>query len=247
MVIITYLDDSADQTQEKVVVYAGFMGDAPRWNALCQMWNKRLRADGIKYFRSTECRSLRGEFAKFKSPLEYPPPKGREAAKRLREDLKEIVKASKVMGMAVGVLVRDYKEVLQLAISKGKMNADPSEAAYQSLIIEYAKAALRLGKTNRIAYICDQSTASSRLKEIYLELIKKNHSCARIMTGGISYQDDKHFPQLQAADLIAGIAKDMLLEQIESGKRPELRELRECIHQIAYWNREIMLAVLASQ
>ena len=86
-----YVDDSADQTQEKVVLAGAFVGWYHQWSDLQQKWRKRLKQDGLEYFHATECKSLQGEFSRFRDSINFPFPKGREGANKIRADLETII------------------------------------------------------------------------------------------------------------------------------------------------------------
>src|ERR1700686_414541 len=108
MLLRTYVDDSADQTQEKAMVAGAFVGFYHQWNKLQRQWRKRLKQDGLKYFRATEYYNLRGEFSRFRDPIKYPMPKGGQAATALLNDLETIIHESQVMGIAVCVDMQIY-------------------------------------------------------------------------------------------------------------------------------------------
>jgi hypothetical protein len=111
MMLKVYVDDSADQRQEKAVVAGAFVGTFKQWSALKLQWQRRLKQDGLRYFRSTEYYSLRGEFTIYRNAKRYPKPAGSQAAKALRDDLDAIIKKSKVMGMAVVIPMEMYNRV----------------------------------------------------------------------------------------------------------------------------------------
>jgi hypothetical protein len=107
----TYIDDSADQKQEKVILAGAFVGWYHQWNALRKEWWKRLKKDDLKYFRSTECRSLQGAFSKYRDAVNYPKPDGRDAANNVRDDLDAIIHKSGVMGIACCVPMQVYNDI----------------------------------------------------------------------------------------------------------------------------------------
>ncbi len=246
MIVQSFLDDSADQRQEKVVIYAGFMGTATYWDELGVSWKKILRKHRIQYFHSTECRSLTGEFARFYSSANYPKPAGREAANKIKAVLKGIIERVGVTGVAVGVLVPDYAEVLAMPEAQGKLNPDPSELAFQSVMFECAKAVRKIGANNKVTFVCDNSTRADRLSAIYREYREKNPKTAK-MIGGLTHLDDKECPPLQAADLMAHLAHDLLLDKINSGNNPQLQELRGSVRLVAYLDKKYILSVLEAQ
>jgi hypothetical protein len=76
-------------------------------------WQRRLKHDGLAYFRSTEYYSLRGQFARYRDTVKYPKPAGSQAAKGLRDDLDAIITSSGVMGVAVAIPMKLYNHVRQ--------------------------------------------------------------------------------------------------------------------------------------
>jgi hypothetical protein len=82
MVYHCFLDDSKDQNQRRLLVSAGFLGTKNDWHHLRIAWKKRLKKDGLEYFKTSEYKMLDGEFSKFKTAA-YPPPTGREKAAKI--------------------------------------------------------------------------------------------------------------------------------------------------------------------
>jgi hypothetical protein len=56
------VDDSTDGQREKIFVVAGFLGDSQDWFEVERLWEKRVKEDGLSYFRATECFGLTGQF-----------------------------------------------------------------------------------------------------------------------------------------------------------------------------------------
>ncbi len=47
MLLKTYIDDSADEKQELVVVAGAFTGKFKQWSVLNKCWRRRLKLEGI--------------------------------------------------------------------------------------------------------------------------------------------------------------------------------------------------------
>lgn len=101
MTVRVYVDDSADQKQELAFCAGAFLGKFGEWCKVKNKWLKRLKQDGLAYFRATEYYSFRGEFERFRDPDKYPKPSGREAAGKLRHDLEQIILKSQIVGVAL--------------------------------------------------------------------------------------------------------------------------------------------------
>jgi hypothetical protein len=207
-----YIDDSKDERQERLAVAGAFLGFHKNWSALRKKWKKRLKKDGLEYFRSTEYYSLRGQFERYRDPIKYPKPAGSNAAKQLRNDLDSIICDSHVVGVAACVPIRLYRHIR----NEGRFGAellpvDPFDYAIQELFLLCATELRQQKSEHRVAFICDESPESARIAEVYT-LFKQINPLSSEFMGGLVHQDDKHFPQLQAADLMANIAKERFTE-----------------------------------
>ncbi len=216
MLLRAYIDDSSDQFQEKVVLAGAFVGWYNQWNDLQKQWRRRLRQSSLRYFRSTECRSLQGEFFGFRDEVKYPKPTGREAANRIRDDLDTIINKSEVMGIAACVPIKVYNEIRATEQDAAEIfSGDAFEVALQALFqlcYEAIQGEMRreIG-LQRIRFICDQSASAPRIERMFREFLVKNPAYSDVFEG-LVHADDKKVPALQAADLMAHLAKDRFSE-----------------------------------
>jgi hypothetical protein len=65
MLYRVYIDDSADQKQEIVMVAGALIGRDKHWGELSRKWKQRLNRDGVQYFKAVEYRGLRDQFSVF--------------------------------------------------------------------------------------------------------------------------------------------------------------------------------------
>src|SRR6267142_2451141 len=135
----TGLDESADRERKHVFVVAGYLARQREWTEIERQWMLRLERENnpqpMKYFKSSECQRLTGEFARFRDKHKYPPPQGRIAANNVRDDLLGIMKSSRAVGFSVGVLLKDYRSIRRNARAKKVLPADPYlETYFQSMI-----------------------------------------------------------------------------------------------------------------
>ena len=61
-VALAVFDESGKLADTKVVVFAGSVATADRWNVMCQDWNAKLTKLGIKYLTMKDAMHLHGEF-----------------------------------------------------------------------------------------------------------------------------------------------------------------------------------------
>jgi hypothetical protein len=135
-----FIDDCSDQKQEEIVAVGAVIASHRNWGPIRKKWNMRLRQAGLKYFRSTEYFSLRGQFDVFRDPKKYPKPKGSEAAKVLRDDLEAILRdSSAVVGIGFAIPLRLYRWFRDTVPgAKEKFGGDAYYSALQTLMIECA-------------------------------------------------------------------------------------------------------------
>lgn len=232
MLLRVFIDDSSDQFQQSVMLAGAFLGWYHQWNQLQKEWKKRLKQDRLKYFRSTECRSLQGEFLKFRDEVKYPKPQGREAADKIRDDLEGIIHKSGVMGVAACVPMRAYKAIRATEPDAAEIfPEDAFEVALQALFqLCYETVQNEMRKdigVQRVALICDDSTSAPRISRMFDEFLAKNPSYRDVLES-LVHRDDKKLPQLQAADLMAHLAKDRFTEWLTDPaiftNQPELKK-----------------------
>ena len=198
----------------------------------------------MRYFKSSEYFGLRGEWAKFRG-LEYPKPRGREAAQMLRADLEHIIENCGIKAMAVGIPVPVIREVGAMPEFAGKIPNNPYDWAMQSIFQESVKDLQKLRGHHQIAFVHDDGNDFSRLYEIYLAFKRKNPDYARNMAA-FSALDDKLHPPIQAADMVANL---MVNHALELERNPDLvvQRLTGSIVKLAMWNKEHTIAVLRAQ
>ena len=221
------LDESSDREQKHAFVVAGYLARQRDWTEAERKWMLRLEKEGIKYFSNSECTSLSGEFRRFRDKQKYPSPKGRLAANKIRDDLLEIMKKEQVAGFALGLRLKEHRAMQKSSRARKVLPSDPYENMYTMMMIvivgeledEYRAGLFPVRET--VAFLCDEHNKAVNIKNLYAELKKNNPSCAPWM-GSLSYMDNEDSPALQAADMLAGQCKDVLVEETTKppGKRP---------------------------
>jgi hypothetical protein len=252
-----FLDDSADGKQEQFMLAAGLIGRQKQWNDFGRTWKIALRTPpAIKHFHSKEWRSLKGEFAQFANSAKYPKPKGYEAANDKRAALKEVIRKSKIVGVGIGILVPDYELV---------RNADPGAAEFfcpdpyafvlQSIFLECAKVIRRTSKLDSrgsdghcVGFVSDDGPKAHIYTALYHDFKQKNPLVATIMRG-IAHLDDKKWPGLQAADLLAHVTNQIYKQELaipedERCMLDSLPELQGTFWKIAKVDKYYLCSVL---
>ncbi|HEY1525053.1 MAG TPA: hypothetical protein VGH51_02345 [Candidatus Angelobacter sp.] len=221
------LDESTDRERKHAFVVAGYLARQRDWTEAERKWMLRLDKEEIKYFSSSECMSLSGEFKRFRDNDKYPRPEGRLAANKIRDDLLEIMKKEQVAGFALGLRLKEHRAMQKSSRARKVLPPDPYENMYTMMMIvivgeledEYRAGLFPARET--VAFLCDAHDKSVNIKNLYDELKRHNPGCAPWM-GSLSYMDNEQSPALQAADMLASQCKDVLVEETTKppGKRP---------------------------
>jgi hypothetical protein len=244
MILRVYVDDSSDEKQEKAVVAGAFIAPRTYWERFSKEWRKRLNQDGLKYFRSSEYYSLRGEFERYRDPLKYPKPLGSNAARALRDDLDALIEKMQLWGMAVAIPLAMYHEVrLNEPQADQIFGPDAFEMALQSLIERCVDASKQEFGGTRLVFICDDSSRSVRVSQIYSSFKEKNQSLSKFI-GALVHADDKAVPALQAADLMAHLSREYYMKWLDDPSGATLTRLKDSVWKISAWDRDFMLTGL---
>jgi len=208
VIVRVCVDDSSDQKQEIAISAGAFLGRFGDWREVNRRWIRRLKADRLRYFRSTEYYSLRGEFAKYRDPVIYPKPSGKMAAKQIRDDLESILHDSNLIGVSL-VIPLDLYRTIQNSCDAARQifTDDPFEMAIQSLIAECVKDSIRHLDSTRLAFFCDDGPNAGRISST-CEAYKALNPNAADLIESFVHRDDKKFVSLQAADLMAHLGRE---------------------------------------
>jgi hypothetical protein len=247
MLIRGYIDDSADQKQETIAVAGAFLGEWKQWQKLVSPWRKRLKAAEMEYFKYSDYQSLHGQFVRFRDKELYPIPKGREAATAIRDDFESIIRNSGIRGIAHCIPLKVYQEVRNTNPLAAKVFPKYAfEAALQSLIRDCAKEFQKYyGDRHRLAFMCDEGPESAAIVNAYRGFKRLNPDIADLV-GAITFGDDKKYPQLQAADLMAGIGREIGLQRLTEGSVVAGHRLSSSIYFVRSWSEENMYDTLRS-
>lgn len=244
MIFLAYLDDSKDATQSEMYVCAGFIGERGLWQSFNSRWNARLDQDGLKYFKSSEYKMLSGQFSKF---LQLPKPDGRNAARRIRDDLLTIIEEHQMLRwFGVCVPMDEWNAVVNRPEASGVL-FEPYHRAVESVMVEVVKRGFRRLRSQRnsvVSFFHDDGPDAQELVSLYNSFKHLNPRTSKYIVG-FSCLDDKSHPPLQAADLVANNSLEIAMKWLRNGKRDaELKELVETCGFLAVWREDYARGVL---
>lgn len=244
MIYHCYLDDSADANEKRMMVCGGLVGKREEWLGFSRLWNARLAQNELQYFKSSECRMLQGEFSKYHT-ADYPPPKGREAANSVREDLKSLIRDYDGIGwFGICLPIEDWKQYCE----DGAVDqlTDPYHRLLESVMVYVVKEGFRASpsmRNSRVVYVHDLENECPTYKKLYDAFCKLNPKTAKY-SAGFSCLDDKSCPALQAADLVANYSLGLAMDWLRNGRRRNgFVEMQENLGFLKIWDPDYMRGV----
>jgi hypothetical protein len=238
------IDDSADRDRQRVVISAALIGNVDDWRYLTKYWKKRLDKDGLEYFKSSQCNHLRGQFFKYRSQQEYPPPQGRAAADSVRDDLDRIIKKANLIGIGIVIPVPLYQKLSEEPRYASILPSDPYHWAVQSVWRETSRALReKLRGPNVVGFAHDDGENFQRLHKLFLAYKEKNPKDAEVLRDFVPL-DDKLHPSIQAADVLADITFRFAEEWALNPTPDNLKRLRRTMYKVGIWDENYARAVL---
>jgi hypothetical protein len=244
MVYHSYLDDSKDQSQSKMVISAGFYGTQNDWAKLRAAWTGCLKRNQIEYFKTSEYKMLTGQFARFRTGA-FPPPQGREEAMKIRSELQQVFSSIPgIQGIGIAIPLDDHDRVCSRPEASEIFVGSPYRRAFESVMYETVQFIRRIPGRNVVSFVHDDGPDIDELRAYYLDFKETNPKTAKLMRG-FQAMDDKLHPPLQMADMVANFTLGIGLEWLSSG-RPlsKLKEMEGSIKRLSVWTEQYMLAVL---
>ncbi len=196
-----YMDDSADASQKTVFSVGGFVGDSSDWFDVERFWERRLRLEGLDYFRTWECINLEGEF-KTKLVDRHGLTTARVIADAALADSKLLLATSKIYAFCLGVLMDDYRKVAAEPDGQIVLNKDPYIFAHHLLIGVVLEELTMFPGCEIMAFVYDEHSKASLLQGSWAGFKESNPTLGR-HAGTLAPLDDKLHIPVQAADLLA--------------------------------------------
>jgi hypothetical protein len=221
-VLAFHMDNSADKRRQKVFVVAGLLGHSDDWFETERHWQMRMERDDIEYFRTNNYERLDGPFQSLVD--KHGVSKARQIADEIFFDLKLILKSSNLVVSALAVLMKDYKVVLAEPKGSRVLQRDPFIHAHQQIICKIASIAYETKDRPCIAFLYDQTNKAAAMQGAWKVFKERNMKTSECM-GTLAPLDDKVYPCIQMADIIANATKRMFQNKIERGE--PIRHIRD--------------------
>lgn len=227
MILAAYFDESSDSYCFSV---SGYVAGYATWVDFDWRWRDVLRKWNIKYFKSSECETLVGEFLKYRTDPQHPrapmAKEDKDTARRARTDFTDVIcqLQNSLCGIGTVVIKNDFERII--SESEKARFIFGCEPYFMGLQVCLTRMVTRLEKDNGpmvgkhyIKPIFDtHEEFSGRAKVLYDKFKGKNPNVAAVLLP-LSYDDDLETTALQASDFLTyEVRKYLLGEDVE--KRP---------------------------
>jgi len=269
--IVSAMDETSDAPASGLFVVGGILARGVALFELERKWEKLLKRPdiAIAYFKAAECKNGRGEFAKFVAVLGNPSPAEHQKLDEIsHEFLSLIPKEEYILAHGIGVVQKDFYDVIKDENARAILGDSPYRLAYDLAMIQCAWAMKQLEENikrdkerliafgpsyrEHVCFVCDEDEEHSPLaNEAYLNLKLKNPNAAQYMAAFTS-ADDKAYPVLQAADAVAFEIRRVLNLVLGNYSRGVLRKQFGVLADpgkmflITHTNREQLLHIVAT-
>jgi hypothetical protein len=239
MIYHSFLDDSHDRGAKRVMVSAGFCGTRDRWAAFRADWRQKLKEHRLCYFKSSECHSVSGQFAKLKkSGKPYPTTEEKSQARQIRGEFLQVIRAHPfIRALGVAVQLEDYRRYAALPGGKEVLPENPYKAALSSVMFETVGYIRMASNNNMVTFVHDEGDDFPELWKCYSAFKELNKKTAKFVDG-FQALDDKKTPELQAADLISNHATYLAEKMLDF--KDAIVEMRENISLLGIWDEDYL-------
>lgn len=246
-----YIDESADGPSAKAFAAVALVAKEPIWKDFRYAWKAQLRKSDLDYFKHSECISCNGEFLKLRDRYKNLHD-AKLAALEIRSKFEKIIVESTCRCVGMGIDMADFKKLdARMDVRQNSRWESNHVLVGSTMAIGVVGAILERAHREKpspyppiAAFVCDDSQESEHIIRAHRLFKTKFPEYAPHM-GSITSDDDKKVFALQAADLMAALARDMFIEWIDGGKRgqPSCR-LPDTILGLQCLDEDGMLAIL---
>ena len=208
MHLTVYADESYDPD---VYCCGSFFGWPRTFYYLGLDWENRLKKDGLTHFSASDCEGLEGEFSS-QRPRGYGLDQARARASSVRHDLTQIIQGESIVGVSMSIVRKDFEVLVDENVKAKKYFGTDILIANYTLLI---KAVIELMEKDwpeqkysrlKIAFLLDEHSNWKAAEEAYEQIKSENAVYTRRMAV-VDHADDKEYPGLQMADLMAHEAR----------------------------------------
>lgn len=216
-------DDSGTDSDSPVAIAACYVATKSQWDSFAPNWNNILREEEIDFFHMTDF------MAHPKNRVKPYCDWGADKKKRVYERLTGIIRIRVQHGFALTVGKKDYDDLIpqEMKMHYGK---DHYGWAVKCLMSEVSAWRTRWGITRPMKYVFSHIPKGKGTRGEILDILEAVREDPKeginygVVKDGLSIQDMRLFPPLQAADILAWNMLDHHLNVITKG----LDDISDC-------------------
>lgn len=195
-----FMDESGTHDTSPVAVVAGYMARPTQWKHFTRRWKRVLTPSGIEVSHSADCNGFHGEFA------------GWDRADRdaLVAKLLAIIPDERRMGVAAGIVLRDYDEALRGKEHLKALLGTPYEACFHWCLGIFLAEHRKYGSTEPIAVIHEENQFETEARRAY-NYLRETYQPSPLIS--LTFGSKREFVPLQSADILAYDVGKFLLKQ----------------------------------
>jgi hypothetical protein len=188
-----FIDDSTSEVGDRRLYLAGYLNRADRWTLFSEAWREELKAaPSIDYLKMSEANAFAGQFAGWSTAARDEKLRG----------LIRVINHFEPMSFEFSVSREDYYRDVKPVAPRGIGN--PHFVCCLHVIFGIAQYVDREKVKVPIDFIFDQQTGVSDDLALFLDHMKMNlPRSARKLVARVSFENDKQFLPIQAADMLA--------------------------------------------
>ena len=177
-----YFDESGKSHEHDIVAFSGFVSTWESWEQMGEEWRRLLRQFNLPSLHFTEHRRQTSLMKKFI----------------------QVVRSEVEFGLSVAVKVDAFR-ALPRSLQED-LGEDAHYLAFRCVVLAMlSRMTVEPGST--IDFTCDEDEHTTLTCYRWYKQIKRERGDARSKLVSFRVADDAHFPQLQAADVFAGISR----------------------------------------
>lgn len=197
LVLSSFFDESGKFKDHKVVSFCGVCATPARLNVFGEEWNELLRRSGLPYL------TMKRALAHHRALSSNIPKQSASDRIEALKPFSSCIRDNLELGIVIQIDVQGYAELSPHARRSIGNSKDPYYLAFVRSLTQLAE----YSSNASVSFICDdgEDTALNCYK-FYRQIRKLDHTWRERLVS-LSFADDKKFSGLQAADMLASLAR----------------------------------------
>jgi len=180
--LYAYFDESGKSHQHDVVTFSGFISTWDRWQSLGEEWRRILRQCNIPALKFSEHKRRTSVMKKFI----------------------HVMRTEIEFGLSVSVKVEAFESLPDHL--KTDLGGDPHHMAFRTVLMAMIRR-MTAEPGTVINFTCDEDESTTLNCYKWYKEFKREYDEAREKLVSFCVADDVYLPQLQAADVFAGLSR----------------------------------------